>query len=50
MAEQAEFKTFNAKHYPMLKGLKPPYAKKWEATRKKIPYTSAATARAGKSR
>jgi predicted nucleic acid-binding protein len=27
-AEQAEFKTFNAKHYPMLKGLKPPYAKK----------------------
>lgn len=27
-SEQAELKTFNMKHYPMLKGLKPPYAKK----------------------
>jgi predicted nucleic acid-binding protein len=26
-AEQAELKTFNLKHYPMLKGLKPPYKK-----------------------
>jgi predicted nucleic acid-binding protein len=25
---RAELKTFNAKHYPMLKGLKPPYIKK----------------------
>jgi predicted nucleic acid-binding protein len=27
-AIEAELKTFNAKHYPMLKGLKPPYVKK----------------------
>lgn len=27
-AEKAELKTLNVKHYPMLKGLKPPYAKK----------------------
>jgi predicted nucleic acid-binding protein len=27
-AEQAELKTLNVKHYPMLKGLKPPYVKK----------------------
>jgi len=25
--ENAEFKTLNTKHYPMLKGLKPPYRK-----------------------
>jgi predicted nucleic acid-binding protein len=27
-AQQAELKTLNVKHYPMLKGLKPPYVKK----------------------
>lgn len=27
-AQQAELKTLNVRHYPMLKGLKPPYAKK----------------------
>ena len=27
-AQQAELKTLNIKHYPMLKGLKPPYTKK----------------------
>lgn len=27
-AEQVELKTLNIKHYPMLKGLKPPYVKK----------------------
>lgn len=26
-AENAEFRTLNRKHYPMLKGLKPPYTK-----------------------
>jgi predicted nucleic acid-binding protein len=26
-AEQAELKTFNLKHFPMIKGLKPPYRK-----------------------
>jgi predicted nucleic acid-binding protein len=26
-AENAELKTLNARHYPMLKGLKPAYAK-----------------------
>ena len=26
--ERTELKTFNTKHYPMLKGLKPPYMKK----------------------
>jgi predicted nucleic acid-binding protein len=26
-AEQADLKTLNIKHYPMLKGLKPPYVK-----------------------
>ena len=26
--ERADLKTFNTKHYPMLKGLKPPYMKK----------------------
>jgi predicted nucleic acid-binding protein len=26
-AEQADLKTFNIKHYPMMKGLKPPYKK-----------------------
>ena len=26
-AEDAELKTFNRKHYPMLKGLRPPYTK-----------------------
>jgi predicted nucleic acid-binding protein len=25
--EQAELKTFNVKHFPMMKGLKPPYRK-----------------------
>ncbi len=27
-AQGAELKTLNVKHYPMLKGLKPPYVKK----------------------
>ena len=27
-AQEAELKTLNIKHYPMLKGLKPPYVKK----------------------
>ena len=28
VSENAELKTLNTKHYPMLKGLKPPYVKK----------------------
>ena len=28
VAQNAEIKTLNTKHYPMLKGLKPPYVKK----------------------
>jgi predicted nucleic acid-binding protein len=28
VAQGAELKTFNAKHYPMLKGLKPPYGER----------------------